>query len=151
MKSNHLQRIRGGITVLNDKYGDLLDKVIYKPNNNTAAMDAINGFNDDMNKRKQAEIDKRNRMESDRVQKNIEEQVRISQQNDFINSMLDRCKQREEAEDKQRQAARKEREMKEQNRKAAENLRRYDEHVAKNKERMKIEQAKAEMDVLRKW
>lgn len=65
-------------------------------------MDAINGFNDDMNKRKQAEIDKRNRMESDRVQRNIEEQVRISQQNDFINSMLDRCRQREEAVDKQR-------------------------------------------------
>lgn len=137
--------------MLNDKYGDLLDKVIYKPDNTTAAMDAINGFNDDMNKRKQAEIDKRNRMESDRVQKNIDEQVRISQQNDFINSMLDRSRQREEAEDRQRQAERKEREMKEQNRKAAENLRRYDERVAKNKERRKFEQSKAEMDALRKW
>lgn len=137
--------------MLNDKYGDLLDKVIYKPNNTTAAMDAINGFKDDMNKRKQAEIDKRSRMESNRVKKNIEEQVRISQQNDFINSMLDRCRQREEAEDRQRQAERKEREMKEQNRKTAENLRRFDERVAKNKERMKIEQAKAEMDALRKW
>ena len=69
--------------MLNDKYGDLLDKVIYKPDNNTAAMDAINGFNDDMNKRKQAEIDKRNRIESDRVQKNIEEQVRISKQSHY--------------------------------------------------------------------
>lgn len=137
--------------MLNDKYGDLLNKVIYKPNNTTAAMDAINGFNDDMNKRKQAEIDKRNLMESDRVQRNIEEQVRISQQNDFINSMLDRCKQREEAEDRQRQAARKEREMKEQNRKTAENLRKYDERVAKNEERRKMEQAKAEMDALKKW
>ncbi|MCH5271764.1 MAG: hypothetical protein J1E83_13670 [Lachnospiraceae bacterium] len=137
--------------MLNDKYGDLLDRVIYKLDNTTAAMDAINGFNDGMNKRKQAEVDKHNRMESDRVQKNIEEQVRISQQNDFINSMLDRCRQKEDAEDRQRQAERKEREMKEQNRKAAENLRRYDERVAKNKERMKIEQAKAEMDALRKW
>ena len=137
--------------MLNDKYGDLLDKVIYKPDNTTAAMDAINGFNDDMNKRKQAEIDKRNRMESDRVQKNIEEQVRISQQNNFVNSMLDRCRQREESEDRQWQAEKREREMKEQNRKAAENLRRFDERVAKNKERMKIEQAKAEMDALRKW
>ena len=69
--------------MLNDKYGDLLDKVIYKPDNNAAAMDAINGFNDDMNKRKQAEIDKRNRIESDRVQKNIEEQVRISKQSHY--------------------------------------------------------------------
>ena len=69
--------------MLNDKYGDLLDKVIYKPDNTTAAMDAINGFNDDMNKRKQAEIDKRNRIESDRVQKNIEEQVRISKQSHY--------------------------------------------------------------------
>ena len=137
--------------MLNDKYGDLLDKVIYKPDDTTAAMDAINGFNDAMNKRKQAEIDKRNRMESNRVQKNIEEQVRISKQNDFINSMLDRCKQREAAEDRQRQTARKEREMKEQNRKAAENLRRYDERVAKNEERRKLEQSKAEMDALRKW
>ena len=137
--------------MLNDKYGDLLDKVIYKPDNTTAAMDAINGFNDDMNKRKQAEIDKRNRMESDRVQRNIEEQVRISKQNDFINSMLDRCKQREVAEDRQRQAERKEREMKEQSRRVAENLRRCDDLVAKNKERRKIEQAKAEMDALRKW
>ena len=137
--------------MLNDKYGDLLDKVIYKPDNTTAAMDAINGFNDDMNKRKQAEVDKRNLMESDRVQRNIEEQVRISQQNDFINSMLDRCKQREEAEDRQRQAARKEREMKEQNRKTAENLRRYDCLVAKNEERRKVEQSKAEMDALKKW
>ena len=137
--------------MLNDKYGDLLDKVIYKPDNTTAAMDAINGFNDDMNKRKQAEIDKRNRMESDRVQRNIEEQVRISQQKDFINSMLDRSRQREEAVDRQRQAERKEREMKEQNRKAAENLRRYDERVAKNEKRRKSEQSKAEMDALRKW
>ena len=137
--------------MLNDKYGDLLDKVIYKPDNTTAAMDAINGFNDDMNKRKQAEIDKRNRMESDRVQRNIEEQVRVSQQNDFINSMLDRSRQREEAEDRRRQAERKEREMKEQNRKAAENLRKYDERVAKNEERRKLEQSKAEMDALKKW
>ena len=137
--------------MLNDKYGDLLDKVIYKPDNTTAAMDAINGFNDDMNRRKQAEIDKRNRMESDRVQRNIEEQVRISQQNDFVNSMLDRCRQREEAEDRQRQAEKREREMKEQNRKAAENLRRYDDLVAKNKERRKLERSKAEMDALRKW
>ena len=137
--------------MLNDKYGDLLDKVIYKPNNNTVAMDAINGFNDDMNKRKQAEIDKRNCIESDRVQKNIEEQVRVSQQNDFINSMLDRSRQREEAVDRQRQAERKEREMKEQNRKTAENLRRYDCLVAKNEERRKVEQSKAEMDALKKW
>ena len=135
----------------NDKYGDLLDKVIYKPDNTTAAMDAINGFNDDMNRRKQAEIDKRNRMESDRVQRNIEEQVRISQQNDFVNSMLDRCRQREEVGDRQRQAEKREREMKEQNRKAAENLRRYDDLVAKNKERRKLERSKAEMDALRKW
>ena len=137
--------------MLNDKYGDLLDKVIYKPDNTTAAMDAINGFNDDMNKRKQAETDKRNRMESGRVQRNIEEQMRVSQQNDFINSMIDRCRQREEAVVRQRQAERKEREMKEQNRKAAENLRRYDERVAKNEERRKLEQSKAEMDALRKW
>lgn len=137
--------------MLNDKYGDLLDKVIYKTDNTTAAMDAINGFNDDMNKRKRAEVDKRNLMESDRVQRNIEEQVRISQQNDFINSMLDRCKQREEAEDRQRQAVRKEREMKEQNRKTAENLRRYDCLVAKNEECRKVEQSKAEMDALKKW
>ena len=137
--------------MLNDKYGDLLDKVIYKPDNTTAAMDAINGFNDDMNKRKQAETDKRNRMESDRVQKNIEEQVRISKQNDFINSMLDRSRQREEAVVRQRQIERKEREMKEQNIKAAENLRRYDELVAKNEERRKLEQSKIEMDALRKW
>ena len=137
--------------MVNDKYGDLLDKVIYKPDNNTAAMDAINGFNDDMNKRKQAEIDKHNRMKSDRVQKDIEEQVRISKQNDFINSMLDRSRQKEEAKDRQRQAERKEREMKEQNRKAAENLRRYDECVAKNEERRKVAQAKAEMDALKKW
>lgn len=41
--------------------------------------------------------------------------------------------------------------MKEQNRKAAENLRRYDERVAKNEERRKLEQSKAEMDALRKW
>ena len=136
--------------MLNDKYGDLLDKVIYKPDNTTAAMDAINGFNDDVNKRKQAEIDKRNRMESDRVQKNIEEQVRISKQIDFINSMLDRSRQREEAVVRQRQAERKEREMKEQNRKAAENLRKYDERVAKNEERRKLEQSKAEMDALKK-
>ena len=128
--------------MLNDKYGDLLDKVIYKPDNTTAAMDAINGFNDDMNKRKQAEIDKRNRMESDRVQRNIEEQVRISQQNDFVNSMLDRCRQR--------QAEKREREMKEQHRKAAEKLRRYDERVVKNEERRKLEQSKAEMDTLKK-
>ena len=137
--------------MLNDKYGDLLDKVIYKPDNTTAAMDAINGFNDDMNKRKQAEIDKRNRMESDRVQRNIEEQVRVSQQNDFINSMLDRSRQREEAVDRQRQSERKEREMKEQNRKVAENLRRYDDLVAKNEERRKIEQVRAEINVLKKW
>ena len=137
--------------MLNDKYGDLLDKVIYKPDNATAAMDAINGFNDDVNKRKQAEIDKRNRMESDRVQKDLVEQERLTKQNDFINSMLDRSRQREEAKDKQRQAERKEREMKEQNRKVAENLRKYDELVAKNEERRKLEQSKAEMDALRKW
>lgn len=104
-----------------------------------------------MNRRKQAEIDKRNRMESDRVQRNIGEQVRISQQNDFVNSMLDRCRQREAVEDRQRETARKEREMKEQNRKAAEDLRRFDERVAKNEERRKLEQSKAEMDALRKW
>lgn len=137
--------------MLNDKYGDLLDKVIYKPDNTTAAMDAINGFNDDMNKRKQAEIDKRNRMESDRVQRNIEEQVRVAQQNDFINSMLDKCRRREDAEVRQRQAEKREREMKEQSRRAAENLRRCDDLVAKNKERRKVEQAKAEMDALKKW
>ena len=136
--------------MLNDKYGDLLDKVIYKPNN-TAAMDAINGFNNDMNKRKQAEIDKHNRIESDRVQKNFEEQVRVAQQNDFINSMLGRCRSREEAEDRQRQAEKREREIKEQNRRIAENLKRYDDLVAKNKERKKIEQAKAEMGALSKW
>ena len=128
--------------MLNDKYGDLLDKVIYKPDNTTAAMDAINGFNDDMNKRKQAEIDKRNRMESNRVQKDLAEQERLTKQNDFINSMLDRSRQR--------QAEKREREMKEQHRKAAEKLRRYDERVVKNEERRKLEQSKAEMDALRK-
>ena len=135
--------------MLNDKYGDLLDKVIYKPGNTTAAMDAINGFNDDMNKRKQAEIDKRNRIESDRVRKDLAEQERLAKQNDFVNSMLDRCRNREDAEIRQRQAEKRERVMREQSRRTAENLRKYDDLVAKNEERRKLKQAKAEMDALK--
>ena len=136
--------------MLNDKYGDLLDKVIYKPDN-TAAMDAINGFNDGMNKRKQAEIDKHNRMESDRVRKDLVEQERLARQNDFVNSMLDRCRDREEAEIRQRQAEKREQEMREQSRRTAENLRKYDDLVAKNAERRKLEQERAEMAGVKKW
>lgn len=95
-------------------------------------MDAVNGFNDSMNKREQAEIDKHNRMECDRVRKDLAEQERFVKQKDFVNSMLDRWRNREDAEIRQRQAEKREREMREQSRRTAENLRRYDDLVAKN-------------------
>lgn len=75
--------------MLNDKYGDLLDKAINKPSDSTA-MDAVNRFRDGMNKQKQKEIDKHNRMESEKLQKDLAEQERLNKQNEFISSMLEK-------------------------------------------------------------
>lgn len=136
--------------MLNDKYGDLLDKAINKPSDSTA-MDAVNRFRDSMNKQKQKEIDKHNRMESEKLQKDLAEQERLNKQNEFISSMLEKRQKKIDAEVSRRKAEERERQRAEESRKAAENLAKIDSIVAKHKERREREKAKAELDSRRKW
>lgn len=136
--------------MLNDKYGDLLDKAINKPSDSTA-MDAVNRFRDGMNKQKQKEIDKHNRMESEKLQKDLAEQERLNKQNEFISSMLEKRQKKIDSEVSRRKAGERERQRAEESRKAAENLSKIDNIVAKHKERREREKEKAELDSRRKW
>ena len=85
-----------------NRYGGLLDKPMKSDN---TAMDAVNRFRDAVNKQRQEEIDKVNRL-----------------QNDFINSMLEKSQQRASAEARKKEAAEREQARREQSRKAMENL-----------------------------
>ena len=102
-----------------NRYGGLLDKPMKK---DTTAMDAVNRFRDAVNKQRQEEIDKVNRMQSERMQKELAEQERQAKQNDFINSMLEKSQQRASAEARKKEAAEREQARREQSRKAMENL-----------------------------
>lgn len=102
-----------------NRYGGLLDKPM---KNDTTAMDAVNRFRDAVNKQRQEEIDKVNRLQSERMQKELAEQERQAKQNDFINSMLEKSQQRASAEARKKEAAEREQARREQSRKAMENL-----------------------------
>ena len=102
-----------------NRYGGLLDKPIKSDN---TAIDAANRFRDAVNKQRQEEIDKVNRLQSERLQKELAEQERQTKQNDFINSMLEKSHQRASAEARKKEAAEREQVRREQSRKTMENL-----------------------------
>lgn len=104
-----------------NRYGNLLDNVMNKKAD-TTAIDAASRFRDAVIAREQAEVDKRNSMNRQREEKEIAEQERLAKQNDFINSMLQKTKDRADEANRQKKAEEKERERREQSRKAMENL-----------------------------
>lgn len=102
-----------------NSYGGLLDKPM---KSDTTAMDAVNRFRDAVNKQKQEEIDRVNRLQNERMQKELAEQERQAKQNDFINAMLEKSQQRASAEARKKEDAERERAKREQSRRTTENL-----------------------------
>ncbi len=104
-----------------NKYGELLDKVMNKPND-SSAVDAANRFRDALNKQRMDEINNRNRAIRQREEKEIAEQERLAKQNEYINSLLQNTKNRIDAENSRKQEEEKERERMAQSKKVMENL-----------------------------
>ena len=88
-----------------NRYGGLLDKPM---KSDTTAMEAVNRFRDAVNRQRQEEIDKINRLQNERMQKELAEQERQAKQNDFINSMLEKSQHRASAEARKKEAAERE-------------------------------------------
>lgn len=114
------------------RYGDLLDKAMKKKEDRmlASAMRIRDNINAE-NKRKEQE---KLRRELEKESERIEDQNRRQETRDFANAMLDRYKQRQEAERKRKEAEEEERRRREASRKFVENMNWMDAAIAHTKE-----------------
>lgn len=114
------------------RYGDLLDKVMEKKEDRmlASAMKIRENINAENKRKEQEKLRREFEKESDR----IEEQNRQQATLDFANAMLDRYKQRREAERKKKEAEEEERKRREASRKFVENMNWMDAAIAHTKE-----------------
>ena len=114
------------------RYGDLLDKAMKKKEDRmlASAMRIRDNINAENKRKEQEKFRRELKKESDR----IEEQNRQQETLDFANAMLDRYKQRREAERKRKEAEEEERKRRESSRRFVENMNWMDAAISHTKE-----------------
>lgn len=114
------------------RYGDLLDKAMKKKEDRmlSSAMRIRDNINAENKRKEQEKFRREFEKEADR----IEEQNRQQETLDFANAMLDRYKQRKEAEHKRKEAEEEERKRRESSRRFVEHINWMDSAIAHTKE-----------------
>ena len=114
------------------RYGDLLDKVMEKKEDRmlASAMRIRDNINAENKRKEQEKLRRELKKESDR----IEEQNRQQETLDFANAMLDRYKQKQEAERKKKEAEEEERKRREASRRFVEHMNWMDAAISHTKE-----------------
>ena len=114
------------------RYGDLLDKAMKKKEDRmlAAAMRIRDNINAENKRKEQEKFRRELKKESDQ----IEEQNRQQETLDFANAMLDRYKQRREAERKKKEAEEEERKRRESSRRFVEHMNWMDAAISHTKE-----------------
>lgn len=114
------------------RYGDLLDKAMKKKEDRmlASAMRIRDNINAENKRKEQEKFRRELKKESDQ----IEEQNRQQETLDFANAMLDRYKQRREAERKKKEAEEEERRRRESSRRFVEHMNWMDAAISHTKE-----------------
>lgn len=114
------------------RYGDLLDKAMKKKEDRmlASAMRIRDNINAENKRKEQEKFRRELKKESDQ----IEEQNRQQETLDFANAMLDRYKQKQEAERKRKEAEEEERKRRESSRRFVEHMNWMDAAISHTKE-----------------
>ena len=114
------------------RYGDLLDKAMRKKEDRMLA--SAKRMRDNINAKNEQKAQEKLRREFEKEADRIEEQNRQQETLDFANAMLDRYKQRREAERKKKEAEEEERKRRESSRRFVEHMNWMDSAIAHTKE-----------------
>lgn len=114
------------------RYGDLLDKAMRKKEDRMLA--SAKRMRDNINAENEQKEQEKLRREYEKEADRIEEQNRQQETLDFANAMLDRYKQRREAERKKKEAEEDERKRRESSRRFVEHMNWMDSAIAHTKE-----------------
>jgi len=114
------------------RYGDLLDKAMRKKEDRMLA--SAKRMRDNINAENEQKEQEKLRREYEKEADRIEEQNRQQETLDFANAMLDRYKQRREAERKKKEAEEEERKRRESSRRFVEHMNWMDSAIAHTKE-----------------
>ena len=114
------------------RYGDLLDKAMRKKEDRMLA--SAKRMRDNINAKNEQKAQEKFRREFEKEADRIEEQNRQQETLDFANAMLDRYKQRREAERKKKEAEEEERKRRESSRRFVEHMNWMDSAIAHTKE-----------------
>lgn len=114
------------------RYGDLLDKAMQKKEDRMLA--SAKRMRDNINAENEQKEQEKLRREYEKEADRIEEQNRQQETLDFANAMLDRYKQRREAEHKRKEAEEEERKRRESSRRFVEHMNWMDSAIAHTKE-----------------
>ena len=114
------------------RYGDLLDKAMRKKEDRMLA--SAKRMRDNINAENEQKAQEKLRRELEKEADRIEEQNRKQETLDFANAMLDRYKQKQEAERKKKEAEKEERERREASRRFVEHMNWMDSAISHTKE-----------------
>ena len=114
------------------RYGDLLNKAMKKKEDRMLA--SAKRMRDNINAENEQKAQEKLRREFEKEADRIEEQNRQQETLDFANAMLDRYKQRREAERKKKEAEEEERKRRESSRRFVEHMNWMDSAIAHTKE-----------------
>ena len=114
------------------RYGDLLDKAMRKKEDRMLA--SAKRMRDNINAENEQKEQEKLRREYEKEADRIEEQNRQQETLDFANAMLDRYKQRREAERKKKEAEEEERKRRESSRRFVEHMNWMDSAISHTKE-----------------
>ena len=114
------------------RYGDLLDKAMRKKEDRMLA--SAKRMRDNINAENEQKAQEKLRREFEKEADRIEEQNRQQETLDFANAMLDRYKQRREAERKKKEAEEEERKRRESSRRFVEHMNWMDAAISHTKE-----------------
>ena len=114
------------------RYGDLLDKAMRKKEDRMLA--SAKRMRDNINAENEQKEQEKLRREYEKEADRIEEQNRQQETLDFANAMLDRYKQKQEAERKKKEAEEEERKRRESSRRFVEHMNWMDSAIAHTKE-----------------
>lgn len=114
------------------RYGDLFDKAMKKKEDRMLA--SAKRMRDNINAENEQKAQEKLRREFEKEADRIEEQNRQQETLDFANAMLDRYKQRREAERKKKEAEEEERKRRESSRRFVEHMNWMDSAIAHTKE-----------------
>lgn len=114
------------------RYGDLLDKAMRKKEDRMLA--SAKRMRDNINAENEQKAQEKFRRERKKELDRIKEQNRQQETLDFANAMLDRYKQKQEAERKKKEAEEEERKRRESSRRFVEHMNWMDSAIAHTKE-----------------